>query len=465
MQCLKLDLNQIKKQLEINFLILYKKSPFEKGLFLYLYFMEINAIYSKFLECSSVSTDTRNIKKDMLFIALKGENFDANTFAKEALEKGAKYVIIDNKNFYIDERTILVENSLAFLQRLANFHRKKLNTKIIGLTGSNGKTTTKELFNVVLSRKYNTIATIGNLNNHIGVPLTLLRLTKETEIGIIEMGANHQKEIELLCSIAEPDYGYITNFGKAHLEGFGGIEGVIKGKSEMYSYLKSNAKTVFINLDDDLQNEKTNSINRYSFSLHNPNADVLITSVDANPMVKIQYNNHTIHSNLIGIYNANNINAAIAIGKYFKVDDLSIKEAIENYIPENNRSQLIIKNENEIILDAYNANPSSMQAAITNFSEIKKNNKIAILGDMFELGAESFNEHKKIVNQLQHLQDIKTYFVGKYFYENKKESNTLNFFENFESLSQHLKTQKIEKSFILIKGSRGMALERSLDIL
>ena len=335
----------------------------------------IAEIHTLFLKTSSISIDTRKIEKDCLFVALKGENFDANTFTKEALEKGAKYVIIDNKDYYINDKTILVKNSLVTLQELAKFHRNYLGLPIIALTGSNGKTTTKELIHTVLSKKYNTLATIGNLNNHIGVPLTLLRFTKETEIGIVEMGANHQKEIEFLCEIAQPDYGYITNFGKAHLEGFGGVEGVIKGKSEMYTYLKSHNKTVFINSDDIIQQEKTSDMNKFTFGFYNKNCDVQISKVTANPMVNIIYNNTEIKSHLIGIYNSNNINAAITIGNYFNVPDNLIKEAIENYIPENNRSQLIIKKNNEIILDAYNANPSSMVAALTNFIQLEKANK------------------------------------------------------------------------------------------
>ncbi len=425
--------------------------------------MEIKTIYSKFLECSSVSTDTRKIDKNSLFVALKGENFDANTFTKEALEKGAKYVIIDNKDFYIDERTIIVDDSLKALQELANFHRKKLQLPIISLTGSNGKTTTKELINVVLSKKFRTIATIGNLNNHIGVPLTLLRLSKETEIGIIEMGANHQKEIEFLCTIAEPNFGYITNFGKAHLEGFGGVEGVIKGKSEMYTYLEENNGIVFVNLDDTIQNEKSKLLNRYTFSQENKNANVFIISVATNPMVTIGYNDIEIQSNLIGIYNANNINAAVTIGKYFKVDDDAIKNAIENYIPENNRSQLIHKNGNEIILDAYNANPSSMHAALVNFFQLDKNPKIAILGDMFELGNESFEEHQKIVDLAGSHPEVKIYFVGKHFFQVKKNINNIFFFEDYESFSNAFKS--VSNSLFLIKGSRGMALERTLDLL
>uniref|UniRef100_UPI00404A7EA9 UDP-N-acetylmuramoyl-tripeptide--D-alanyl-D- alanine ligase n=1 Tax=Flavobacterium sp. TaxID=239 RepID=UPI00404A7EA9 len=427
--------------------------------------MEIKDIYEKFQQCSGISTDTRKIEQNSMFFALKGDNFNANSFAKEALEKGAKYVIIDNPEYYINESTILVEDTLKCLQKLANHHRRKLNTILIGLTGSNGKTTTKELINAVLSSKFKTIATIGNLNNHIGVPLTLLRLKPETEIGIIEMGANHQKEIAFLCKIAEPNYGYITNFGKAHLEGFGGVEGVIKGKSEMYSYLNENIKTVFVNLDDKIQNEKTININRITFSQINAEANVFITSIAANPMVQIKYKTIEIQSHLIGIYNANNINAAITIGTHFKVEDESIKKTIENYIPDNNRSQLIEKRSNEIILDAYNANPSSMQAAIANFSQINKENKIAILGDMFELGTESQTEHIIIIEQLKKLKKIKTYFIGKYFYQNKTESNHLHFYESFEQFSDYIRDKNIENSFVLIKGSRGMALERTLEVL
>lgn len=427
--------------------------------------MEIEKIYEKFQECTGVSTDTRKIEQDTMFFALKGDNFDANTFANEALKKGAKYVIIDNSNYKIENKTIIVEDTLKCLQELAKYHRKQLKTILIGLTGSNGKTTTKELINAVLSTKFKTIATIGNLNNHIGVPLTLLRLKPETEIGIIEMGANHQKEIEFLCKITEPDYGYITNFGKAHLEGFGGIEGIINGKSELYDNLELGNKFAFVNLDDSLQNEKTKRIKRITFSKQEKHANVFIREIEANPMVKITFNKIKIHSNLIGEYNATNINAAITIGKHFNIAETAIKKAIETYIPDNNRSQLIEKKSNEIILDAYNANPSSMQAAIENFAQIEKKNKIAVLGDMFELGLDSLAEHRIIVEQLSLLEDIKTYFIGKYFYQNKTESNNLFFYEDFNQFEEHIKKNNIKNSFILIKGSRGMALERTLEAL
>ena len=426
--------------------------------------MNISAIYEKFKECTSISTDTRNIEANSLFIALKGANFDANSFAQEAINKGAKYVIIDNEEFQIEGKTILVHDSLKALQELANFHRKKLNTPLIALTGSNGKTTTKELINSVLSEKFKTIATIGNLNNHIGVPLTLLRLTSETEIGIIEMGANHQKEIEFLCAIAEPNFGYITNFGKAHLEGFGGTEGVIKGKSELIQYITASNGIMFVNIDDPIQNEKTSTTKRYTFS-SKTKADVAIHSIEANPMVTVTFNKSAVHSNLIGLYNANNINAAITIGKFFNIEDTIIKKAIEKYSPNNNRSQILVKNSNKIILDAYNANPSSMEVALQNFNQLSEQNKIAILGDMFELGNESSFEHKKLIESQQNNSNSLFYFVGKEFSKNETESSNSTFFETFEELKEHLIKNPIQNAFILIKGSRGMALERVLEFI
>ena len=427
--------------------------------------MEIENLHKCFLECNSISIDTRKIKQNSMFIAIKGDNFDANTFAKEALSKGATFVIIDNKDFYINSKTIIVEDSLKTLQELAKFHRNYLKTPIIALTGSNGKTTTKELINAVLSKKYKTTATIGNLNNHIGVPLTLLSFTKETEIGIVEMGANHQKEIKFLCEIAQPDYGYITNFGKAHLEGFGGVEGVIKGKSEMYDYLLDNNKTVFVNLNDKIQVEKTKNLKKISFGINKSEADLNIFNIKADPFVEIEFYKNQIHSKLIGLYNSNNINIAILIGKKFNVSDQDIKSGIENYIPENNRSQLISIESNKIILDAYNANPSSMNVAIENFLQLTDKNKLMILGDMFELGTESLAEHKLIVDGLKNQSKSACYFIGNNFYKNKIINNNLMFFETFESLSDYLKQHLPKGSLILIKGSRGMALERVLELL
>lgn len=427
--------------------------------------MNIQEIHNLFLKCKSLSIDTRKIEKDSMFFAIKGENFDANTFAKEALDLGALFVVIDNDSYFIDDRTILVEDSLKTLQELAKFHRSYLGLPIVALTGSNGKTTTKELINVVLSKKFQTKATIGNLNNHIGVPLTLLSFTKETEIGIVEMGANHQKEIEFLCQIAQPDFGYITNFGKAHLEGFGGVEGVIAGKSEMYQYLAANQKTVFVNLEDSIQIEKSKGIKAFTFGLKKQNADLNIEEITANPFVAIRYDDFQIESHLIGLYNANNINAAVAIGKYFEVQESDIKAAIENYIPANNRSQMMQKGSNEIILDAYNANPSSMAVAITNFLQLDKKNKVMILGDMFELGDESAHEHKLIVDSLADQDQALCFLIGKSFYANHISNGNIQFFETFGAFSEYLKTHKFDSNTILIKGSRGMALERTLEYI
>lgn len=427
--------------------------------------MDIKDIHQLFLTCHSVSIDTRKIVEGCLFVAIKGYRFDANTFAVEALSMGASYVIIDNADYYLDDRTILVKDSLQTLQELARFHRQYLNLPIIALTGSNGKTTTKELIQTVLLRKFRTKATIGNLNNHIGVPLTLLSFDSDTEIGIVEMGANHQQEIEFLCEIAQPDFGYITNFGKAHLEGFGGVEGVIKGKSEMYSYLLANNKTVFVSLDDPIQIEKTGAITRVTFGLNHKEAATCIDNVMANPFVRVEFSNITIQSHLIGLYNANNINAAIAIGKYFDVSNEDIKEAIESYIPENNRSQLVHRTSNEIILDAYNANPSSMKVAIENFVQLKKENKVAILGDMFELGYESVAEHKAIVDMLLKTENIECFFIGKDFFVNSIDMKHFHFYDTFESFENALKNIAFKDHMILIKGSRGMALERTLELI
>lgn len=428
--------------------------------------MEISVIHNLFLKCDSISIDTRNIVPNSMFVAIKGDHFDANTFAEQALEKGALYVIIDNESNYIDSRTIVVNNSLETLQELAKFHRKYLNIPIVALTGSNGKTTTKELIQVVLSKKFNTKATKGNLNNHIGVPLTLLSFTSETEIGIVEMGANHQKEIEFLCELAMPNFGYITNFGKAHLEGFGGVEGVIKGKSEMYQYLEKSNGIAFINLQDSIQVEKTKNIKTYSFGNTTTQSDVVIENINANPFVEIFHRNTVIKSQLIGLYNANNLVAALAMGIYFDISEVLIKEALENYSPSNNRSQIINKGSNQIILDAYNANPSSMSVALQNFAQLSGSNKVMILGDMFELGNESFEEHRLIVHSSLIDSAIKCYFVGKAFFENKIDKENFVFCSTYDDFEKtFLKLPAPVGSLILIKGSRGMALERCLDLL
>lgn len=427
--------------------------------------MNIKSLHQLFLKSNTVCRDTRDITEGCMFFALKGANFNGNTFAKEAIEKGASYAIVDEASYAIDDKYILVKDTLHTFQQLAKQHRAYLNIKIIALTGSNGKTTTKELINCVLQKKYNTVATFGNLNNHIGVPLTLLAMTTETEIGIVEMGANHLKEIEDLCAIANPDYGYITNFGKAHLEGFGSIEGVIKGKSELYDHLKANNKLIFINAEDDKQIQQLDNYkNHYKFGTTSK-ADVITSMISATPFVNTKFNNHTTNSNLIGIYNFDNISAAITIGRYFEVSDNDIKYAIESYIPENNRSQIIERKSNSIVLDAYNANPTSMSAALDNFNSMAGKHKIAILGDMFELGQETEKEHISIAKYASSLNIDIVYLVGINFYKAKFESQKTAWFKSFEALEQKLKSTKIKNSTMLIKGSRGMALERVLEFL
>ncbi|WP_159019379.1 UDP-N-acetylmuramoyl-tripeptide--D-alanyl-D-alanine ligase [Algibacter sp. L3A6] len=422
--------------------------------------MKIEQLHSLFLECRNVSTDTRKIKNNDMFFALKGENFNGNTYAKKALEAGARYSIIDEVEYKTSDKTILVDNVLETLQALATFHRLYLKIPILALTGSNGKTTTKELINSVLSQNFKTTATVGNLNNHIGVPLTLLSMNQNTEIGIVEMGANHQKEIEFLCNIAKPDFGYITNFGKAHLEGFGSVEGVIKGKSEMYDFLIANNKTIFVNSNDSIQVDKTESATRFTFG--NNNSDANISFKDAQPFVISLFKAEEIKSQLIGDYNFNNIAAAIAIGQYFKVAITDIKKAIEVYTPTNNRSQIIEKDSNKIILDAYNANPTSMHAALLNF-EKQKGNKIAVLGDMFELGTEAVIEHKNIADLAVSLNIEHIILVGENFYSTDIKSDRLKKYRSFADLEAAFHISKVEDSIILIKGSRGMALERLLN--
>lgn len=420
-------------------------------------------LHQHFLKSASVCTDTRKITPNCIFFALKGEHFNGNQFAKEAIDKGALLAVIDDENYRINENTWLCKEVLKTLQELATYHRNYLNIPIIGLTGSNGKTTTKELIHSVLSQKYQCTATQGNLNNHIGVPLTLLSMDANTEFGVVEMGANHLGEIELLTNIAQPNFGYITNFGKAHLEGFGSLEGVIKGKTELYRYLKQNKRTVFINGDDFKQLELSEGMNRIVFN--DANSPLQIQLKEATDKVKVVFDNTEINTQLIGAYNFSNIAVAIAIGHHFKIPTSSIKIALEAYIPQMNRSQILEKNTHKIIMDAYNANPTSMMAALINFKNAEGKNKLVILGDMFELGTEAATEHQGIVNFIEENPFSETFLVGKNFYCTKTQAQQIKKFETFDAFKNYISQNPLQHKFILIKGSRGMALERTLEVL
>ncbi len=426
--------------------------------------MDIPSLHKIFLQSKGVSTDTRKIAPKSIFFALKGDNFNGNLFTQEALDRGAFKVIIDEEAQHKSTgETILVRNVLLTLQQLAKYHREYLRLPIISLTGSNGKTTSKELINAVLSQKFKAVATQGNLNNHIGVPLTLLTMDQNTEIGIVEMGANHLGEIKMLSEIAEPDYGYITNFGKAHLEGFGSLEGVIQGKTELYQYLKKHDKKIFVNANDPQQLTSSEGISKITFGT--AQSDFNIVLKDSSHHLMVEFDGLEIQSNLVGAYNFANLSAAIAIGAYLEVSPEKIKAGIEGYVPSNNRSQLIAKGTNTILMDAYNANPTSMLAALENFKQAKGENKIMFLGDMFELGKDAESEHQNIVDFLTENPFGTTYLVGSNFYKTSTESSAIKQYENFNDLEKVLKQAPSKNATILIKASRGMALERILEIL
>ncbi len=424
--------------------------------------MTMEELHALFIEHPTICTDTRKITENCLFFALKGPNFNGNAFAQNALDKGAAYAIIDEESFKTSDNLILCDNVLETLQRLAAYHRNHCKAKIISLTGSNGKTTTKELINAVISRKYKTIATQGNLNNHIGVPLTLLSIQPDTEMAIVEMGANHIGEIEFLCKIAQPDFGYITNFGKAHLEGFGSVEGVIQGKSELYYYLTTHDKHVFFNADDPIQKEKLASYTKKIGFSTSDHQFYNIKFLGADPYVNLEVEGVHIHTQLVGKYNFPNCCAAILMGKYFNVPIEDVKSAIESYRPQNNRSQILSKNGFEIVLDAYNANPTSMKAALENFSLMKADRKTIIIGDMFELGNTANKEHQVIVDFAEKIQFDDIYLVGENFFKTKTSSTQC---KSFDDLKDHLLKNPLKKGALLIKGSRGMALERVLELL
>ena len=427
--------------------------------------MNIQKIHKLFLVSNSVSIDSRNIKPNDVFFAIKGLNFDGNKFAVQAIENGASHVISDDLEISkISDKIIYVNDSIQTLQELANFHRKFIDTKIIAITGSNGKTTSKELIFSVLKSRYKTIATKGNLNNHLGVPLTILSMNKETEIGIVEMGANHLKEIDFLCKIVEPDFGYITNFGNAHLEGFKSLEGVIRGKSELYNYLRDNDKVIFYNSENVKQSSILNNYsNSFSFG-SNSKSNCVLNKLKSKNCISIKYNEESIVSNIYGDYNFENISIAIAIACYFKIGVEQIKKGVESYLPENNRSQILKKRNNTIILDAYNANPSSMDLAISSFENINTTNKMIIAGDMFELGQESNKYHQQIINYLEKSTNTLTYVVGVNFCKTNH-SKKIKSFPSTKELINNISKLNISNYSILIKGSRTMQLEKIVEFI
>ena len=421
----------------------------------------MSILYEKFKECAGVTTDTRKDLQNKLFFCLKGETFDGNQFAPLAIEKGAKYVVVDNEKFAYLPQAILVEDTLKALQDLAQQHRKQLATPVIALTGSNGKTTTKELIYSVLNQSFRALKTEGNLNNHIGVPLTLLRLTPDTDIAIVEMGANHPGEIAALCQIADPDFGYITNFGRAHLEGFGSFEGVVKAKSELYDYLKKAGKRIFFCQDNALQADLLEGYSQtYSFSLEgNEKALLQLTLRESIPFVKLAWGEKEIPTHLIGRYNAMNTAAAICIGHYFKLSKEAITRGIADYVPSNNRSQWIQKDRgNQVLMDAYNANPTSMHAAIEAFGELKAAHKVLILGDMKELGAYSQKEHQELVEDIaaRSLWDA-VLLLGENFYQTRTDFIK---FRTLTELNHYLRLHPFSDTSFLIKGSRSMTMEK-----
>ncbi len=422
------------------------------------------ALYALFLKHPLVTTDTRNIPKGSIFFALKGPNFNANALAAKALEQGAAFAVIDEPVYKSDERCLLTKDVLKTLQQLALHHRTQLKIPVIGITGSNGKTTTKELMHAVLSRKYKTLATLGNLNNHIGVPLTLLSITPADEIAIIEMGANHPGEIKHLSSLALPDYGLITSIGKAHLEGFGSFEGVIKAKTELYDHIRAHKGKFFVAAENDLLFGLSSGAERILYG-NKPGSEVTGKVTALSPFLSINWQKgetgkkQTLNTQLIGQYNFDNILAAICVGLYFKVTTADINAAIESYIPTNNRSQFVKTTHNSLILDAYNANPSSLTAAIENFSLLKADNKVAILGDMLELGPESTEEHRAILYLIAKKKYKLVILVGAEFGKLSAEFKGV-FVNDSEEAIKWIQENPIRGATVLIKGSRGIKLER-----
>ena len=424
-------------------------------------------IYSIFKKHPYISTDSRLAQAGSLFFALKGDNFDGNLFASKAIDNGATYAIIDNPEFASGARTLLVSDVLSCLQKVASLHRDSLQIPIIGITGTNGKTTTKELLATALSTRFNTLATRGNLNNHIGVPLTILSIDAETEIAVIEMGANHVGEIEALCRVARPTHGLITNMGKAHLEGFGSLQGVIKAKNELYQYLLENGGTAFVNGDNPLLMDLSQNLNRLLYG-QNPSADYQGRAAAMNGMLKVKLEHPIkieIQTRLAGTYNFENAMAALAVAGHFKVDLQGASKAISDYQPKLNRSQIIESQHNTLILDAYNANPTSMEMALKNFASLEKAQKVVILGDMFELGEAAAAEHKHILTLTTGYDFSEIITAGPLFMQAADDFEGIRTFIDAASLKEELIKNPLHGAIILIKGSRGMKLETITDAL
>lgn len=417
--------------------------------------MEIRELYNIYKKNPVICTDTRRITKGSLFFALKGENFNGNKFAEKAIKEGCSFAIIDEGDSS-DNQFILVHNVLQTLQKLAKYHRERLSIPVIGITGTNGKTTSKELTHHILESELNCYATKGNLNNTIGVPLSILEINSKHDIAIIEMGANHEKEIDFLCDIARPTYGAITNIGTAHLEGFKDPEGIIRTKNELYKFIKSNKSTLFINNDDNLLVELATNISQVCYGI---NSDLDVSINDNSIFLNVKWKDTIIKSKMIGDYQFYNISLAICISNYFNISKRNIKRSIESYIPKNNRSEIIETNSNIIILDAYNANPSSMKAMLDSFAKQKHKNKLCILGDMLELGDYSTEEHSNIIKYCKEL-ELACIFVGDEFGKVNTET-----FKNTSNLKKFIKNNPIEEKTILLKGSRGIRLEDLVNVL
>ena len=432
----------------------------------------IEQIYQHYIKSHTISTDSRNITEGCVFVALKGERFDGNDFAYQvASENVASCVIADRKDLPSHERIFIVDDSLAALQELARLHREKCNIPVIGITGTNGKTTTKELVAAVLSEKKRIIYTQGNFNNHLGVPLTLLRIKPETEMAVVEIGANHPGEIAQLCNIAKPDYGIVTNIGRAHIEGFGSYEGIIKTKNELYEYIKENGtiqkSKAFVNSNNELLVKLTKEMDCVYYGSTDDcntyeNIAVGSKAASSSPYLVVNWDGIEIKTNLVGDYNLENVMAAIAVGSYFNIEKKLIVKALENYLPSNNRSQYIKSSKNEIVMDAYNANPTSMAASIRNFRNISNGNSLLILGDMKELGNESEKEHRIIIDIINELKFEDVILVGDEF---KKVNTKFQSFSNIDDLIKHIDMNSISGKNILVKGSHSIHLERLINIL